>query len=94
MLKRIVKDQHGGSQHGSPGDRDPLLLTARQRDPAFADQGAETVWQLADEPIDLCDRGCSLDHLVIRPGIAVGDIVFERCGKQEWVLLNDTNRVT
>ena len=85
---RIVEHQDGGAKNGGARNRYSLPLAARQTHAALADQRAVAVRQLADETVDLGQFGGAVNRVVIGPGVAVSDIVFQRSGEQKGVLLN------
>ena len=62
----VVEDEDARVDDQGAGDRDPLALPARERDPAFADDGVVAVRELGDELVRLREPRRLLDLLVGR----------------------------
>ena len=60
---RVVEDQHARLGEQRPGDRDPLTLAARERQPALADDGVVAVGSARDEVVRLRPPRGQLDLL-------------------------------
>ncbi len=89
---RVVEHHHGRLQHQRPGDGQPLALAARQRDAALADDRAVVLRKAEHVVVQLRRFARPLDARLVGPGIAVGDVVLERGGEQEGVLLHHRDR--
>jgi hypothetical protein len=88
---RVVEHQDRRREEDAAGDRETLALTARERHAALADQGLVVLRQPRDvvvQPRHLARLG---DALALGPGVAVGDVVLDRSGKEEGVLLDQAD---
>src|SRR5439155_17157347 len=88
----VVEDQHARIDYERPRDRDPLALSARERDPALADHRVVAVWKLGDELVRLRQAGGALDLLVARVLTTETDVLAHRRREQERVLRDDADR--
>ena len=89
---RVVEHQDRRREEDAAGDRHALPLAARERHATLPDQRLVALRQPRDvvvQPRDLAGLG---DALAVRPGVAVGDVVLERGGEQEAVLLDQADR--
>ncbi len=87
----FVEHQDRRREQDAAGDRKPLALAARERHATLADQGLIVLRQPRDvvvQPRHLARLG---DALALGPGIAVGDVVLDRGGKEEGVLLDQAD---
>src|SRR5207244_2904379 len=71
-----------------------LALPAGQGDPALADHRLVALRQLLDELVRLSEPRRADDLLVGRVGAPEGDVLAHRCGEQERVLRDNTDRAT
>ena len=88
---RIVEHQDRRGQQDAARDRQALALAAGERDAALADQGLVAPGQARDVVVQPRDLAGLRDPLAIGPGVAVGDVVLDRGGKQERVLLDQAH---
>ena len=88
---RVVEDQDPRVDHERAGDREPLALAARERDPALADHRVVAVRQLLDERVRLGGAGGRLDELLRHVGHAEGDVVADARREEERVLRDDAD---
>src|SRR5688572_2661582 len=89
--QRIIQDQYAGITNNGSRDRSALFLTAGQRDPAFADQGVETLWKLLDVGMDI-GNPCGALNLLIRGVLDTKRNVFPYgLPKQEGILGNEAD---
>ena len=82
----VVEHQHPRVGEHRPGQRDPLPLPAREREPALADERVVALGEALDERVHLRGprRG---QHLGLRRvGTAVGDVGPDGVGEQERLL--------
>src|SRR5207302_4012336 len=63
--RRVVEDEDPRIDGERAGDRDPLALTARQRDTALADHRVVALRQPLDELVRLREAGDALDLRVV-----------------------------
>jgi len=89
---RFVEDQDGRVLQHHARDRDPLLLAARDLQPALADQRVVAVRQKADEVVDLSGLRGGLDLRLRGAGSAVGDVRADRVVEQHSVLGHEADR--
>ncbi len=90
--ERVVEHQHPrAAQHGA-GEREPLPLTAGQRQALLADPGVEPERQVVDElGLRNLER---LDHVVLGDaGPAEGEVLAHACREQRGVLERGRHRV-
>ena len=83
---RVVEDEDARIDQERAGDRDPLPLPARERDPALADDGVVAVRELEDELVRLRGLGGGLDRSMRRVGHPERDVVADRGGEEERIL--------
>src|SRR6266516_2934510 len=82
----VVEDQDARVDGDCPGDREPLALSAGQRDPALADHRVVALRQAFDELVCLGEPGDVLDLVVAQTWGAEGDVLADRGGEEESVL--------
>ena len=87
----IVEHQDRRRRQKAAGDRQALALAAGKGDAAFTDQGLIAKRQADDVIVKLGRFGGAGDAVAIGPGIAIGDIPFDRGGEHEGVLLDDAD---
>ena len=75
----VVEDEDARVGQQRAGDRDPLALAAREREPALADPRVVAVRQLGDEAVRLGAPGRALDLLARRVRRA-----RRRCSRAPW----------
>ncbi len=90
--RRVVEDQHPRVGEHGPGDRDPLPLPARQREPVLADHGVVPVGQVVDEVVRAGQPRRAAHPLQRRLGIGERDVVAHGVGEEERVLEHDADR--
>ena len=91
--RRLVEDQDAGVLEQDPGDRDPLLLAARQLVAALADHRVVAVGQLGDPIVDR-RRARGRDQLVVgRLGPGVAQVVADRRVEQVRLLGHEADRL-
>ncbi len=88
----VVEDEHARVDDERPRDRNPLALTARERDPALADHRVVPVGQAVDELLRLRELGRSFDRLVRSVDDSEGDVLAHGCREEERVLRDDADR--
>src|SRR5262245_23731000 len=86
---RFIEDQDLGRGQNGPGNRQTLLLSAREFDSTFADEGFVLLRQLGDELVSVGAPGCILDFRHRGIMTSISDVVAYRAIKQEDVLLDD-----
>ena len=84
--RRLVQQQRRRVSHQRPGDGDALPLAARQLPPRLADFRGVAVGQIDDEFVNTGSGGRFHDFLVGGVGMAVGDILPDRAGKEDALL--------
>ena len=82
----------GGPLRIGAGDRDALLLAARELQPALPDRGLVAFRQGRDEAVDLGEVGCRADVVVRGFPAPVLDIVADGVVEQHRVLRNHADR--
>ncbi len=82
----VVEQQDRGIREERAGQRDPLPLTARQREALLADDGVVAERELHDEFVGFGGAGRGLDFGGSRVGAPEGDVRGDRIGEQERVL--------
>ena len=87
----IVEHQDRRRRQEAAGDRQPLALAAGKGDAALTHQGLVAKRQADDVIVKLGRFGGAGDAVAIGPGIAIGDIPFDRGGEHEGVLLDDAD---
>ena len=91
MRRRLVEDDDVGRLEEQPGDRDPLLLAARQPVAAVADERVEAVRQGLDQGQDL-RRPERLEQLGVGGiGPGVEQVRADRLVEQVGVLGDDAD---
>ena len=83
---RVVEDEDPRVDEDRARDREPLALTAGERDAALADHGLVAVRQGLDELVRLGRARRLLDLLVGRVGRAEGDVLADGRGEEERIL--------
>ena len=89
---RVVQHEDPRVDRERPGDREPLPLAARERDPALADDGVVAVGEAFDELVRLREPRRALDARVGELGRAEGDVLAHGVGEEERVLRDDADR--
>src|SRR6185295_17826349 len=90
--QRIVENQNSRASDQRARDRSSLLLPARQRDPAFADQRLEAPWELENIFRDSGFGGCLLDSIRRCVVDSKRDVPGYGLAKQKCLLRNVTDR--
>ncbi len=88
----LVENQDLRRLEHDPGDRDALLLAARQFEAALADHGFVPVGQARDEIMDVGAPCRGLDFGAAGAGAAIGDVVVDGVVEQHGVLRHDADR--
>ena len=98
LLGARVDRRRGVVEHQDPRvgdhrarDRDALALTAREREPALADDGVVPVGQLGDELVRTGDARGPFDLVVGGVGTPVRDVGAHGVGEEERVLEHDAD---
>jgi hypothetical protein len=86
--RRVVQDQDARIPDERACERDPLALAARERVPAFTEDGVEAVRQVADEAVGSRDGGGAFDVVSRGAGIE-SDVLGDGVGEQEAFLEHD-----
>ena len=89
---RVVEDEDARVDREGARDRDPLPLSARERDAAFADDRVVSLRQALDELVRLREPRDPLDLCVRQFGKAERDVVPHRGREEERILGDDTDR--
>ena len=84
--RRVVEDQDAWVDDECAGDRESLPLTARERDPALADDRVVAVRQRLDELVRLRQLGRVHDLVIGRAGPAEGDVLADARREEERIL--------
>ena len=90
---RVVEHQHPRVREQRPGDRQPLSLTARQRQAPLPDLGLVALGQPADELVRLGAPGGLFDLPAGGVWVRVGDVLRDAGGEQEGVVADDRHRL-
>jgi hypothetical protein len=84
---RLVQDQDGGVAQDRAGDGDPLPLAAGQQPPALADRCLVAAGQGGDELVRIGGLGGGADLRIGRAARPVADVVPDRSGEEQVLLL-------
>mmetsp|Transcript_8812 Transcript_8812/g.23595 ORF Transcript_8812/g.23595 Transcript_8812/m.23595 type:complete len:291 (+) Transcript_8812:229-1101(+) len=90
--RRLVQEQHLGVANDGAGDRDALLLAARDPRSPLAGVRLVPMRQVLNEVVGVCSpRGLlhQLEALSVRG--AVGDVVFDAAIEEHWLLLDEAD---
>ena len=88
---RLIQNEHTRVFQEDAGDGDALLLAAGEHHAALADDGIVAIRHGHDVLVDFGQLG-GLDHLVHRRAwTAIADIIQNRTGEEEHVLLDDAD---
>ena len=92
VARRLVEDHDRRVLEQQPGDRQALLLAARQAVAALADDGVVAVGERGDRVVD-ARRPARRDELVVGGvGLGVAQVVADRLVEQVRVLGDDADR--
>ena len=89
--RRLVEDQDRRIFEENAGNRNALLLPAGKERAAFADVGVEAVWHGQNVVVNLRALRGLHDFIHRRVGLSVADVLQNRVGKQEHVLLHNAD---
>ena len=89
--RRFIEDQDARVFQEQPRNRNTLLLPAGELHAAFADFGLILIRKRHDFIMDMCADCCLYDFFIGRVQAAVANVLENRSGEQEHVLLNDTD---
>src|SRR5215207_1358747 len=88
---RVVEDQDSRLEDQRARDRDPLSLTAGERDPALPDHRVVALRQFGDELVRLREPRGAFDLLVGRAWPGERDVLAHGRGEEERVLQDDAD---
>ena len=83
---RFVGDEDHWVLDDGTRNRDSLALAAGKGGSFVANHGVNTLLQLGDDPLGVCDLEGSVDLLVSRLSGAVLEVLFDGCAEEDWFL--------
>ena len=87
---RVIQDQNAGVFQQRTGDGHPLLLAAGEGHAALTNKGVIAIWELFNNLMNGRELGCLNDFFIRNLAMnTIGDVLFDRAGEQEWLLLHD-----
>ena len=83
---RVVEHEDPRPSREGASERDALLLTSREREPASADEGVDPVSETAEVLLEPRGAGGLDDGLVVDPRAREADVLADRPGEQDRLL--------